>query len=165
MLSSTILTLIGGVLFGIFPGSIYALLGAVFGASLSFGISRFLGEEFVERMLKSKKWSYLNEYDDALQKKGFLTVIIIRLIPFSGFVFMNYLFGTTRIKFRDYFFGTLIGEYPIILFYTYLGNSLLKFGFIKIMSVVTIIFLAGIFYTIFKAKRRKKKLEKITGWT
>ncbi len=110
---ATILTFIGAALFGI-KGFIFNLIGASIGASLSFLIARGLGKDFVEKIFKNKKL-YAN-----LENNGFNTIFILRLIPIIPFNVLDYIAGITKIKFKDYFFATLIGMMPGAFIYTYL---------------------------------------------
>lgn len=53
----SILAIAGGMTFGMVEGSVYTIIGAVCGASLSFYIARFLGRTVVEKLIRGKgKW-------------------------------------------------------------------------------------------------------------
>ncbi|NOS35089.1 MAG: TVP38/TMEM64 family protein [Deltaproteobacteria bacterium] len=100
----TLLTATGAVLFGPFYGFLYNETGALIGASLAFFIGRYLGRDFASSLVGDR----LKKYDDKIAEKGFATVLYMRLV-FFPFVPMNFGMGLTKVRFKDYFFGTLFG--------------------------------------------------------
>jgi len=103
-LPATLFTGIGAVLFGTFHGFLYNELGAMLGASLSFFIGRYLGRDFASGLIGDK----LKAYDEKIARNGFATILYLRLV-FFPFTPLNFGMGLTRISFKDYFFGTLLG--------------------------------------------------------
>src|SRR3990172_5499951 len=100
----TLLTTLGGVIFGPYQGFVYVWAGAMAGASAAFWIGRTLGREMAASLVGDK----LKKYDDAIERNGFATVLYLRLIYFT-FTPMNFGMGLTRVRFWDYFFGTGLG--------------------------------------------------------
>jgi uncharacterized membrane protein YdjX (TVP38/TMEM64 family) len=100
----TILTGLGAVIFGAYWGFVYVWIGAMFGAGVAFWIGRTLGREFAASLIGDK----LKKYDDAIERNGFATVLYLRLIYFP-FTPMNFGMGLTRVRFRDYLWGTGLG--------------------------------------------------------
>jgi uncharacterized membrane protein YdjX (TVP38/TMEM64 family) len=119
----TILTATGAVLFGTLYGFIYNEIGAMIGASISFFIGRYLGRDFVASMIGDR----LKKYDDKIEKHGFATVLYLRLV-FFPFVPMNFGMGLTKVRFKDYFWGTFLG---IIA-----GGFILTFFFATISEIM-----------------------------
>lgn len=100
----TLLGAIGAAIFGAYWGFLYVLIGAVLGAAASFFIGRYLGREFAASVVGDR----LRRYDEAIERNGFATVLYLRLIYFP-FTAMNFGMGLTRVRFRDYFWGTFLG--------------------------------------------------------
>jgi uncharacterized membrane protein YdjX (TVP38/TMEM64 family) len=100
----TVLTAAGAVLFGTLYGFIYNEVAAMIGASASFFIGRYLGRDFVASLIGDR----LKKYDDNIEKHGFATVLYLRLV-FFPFVPMNFGMGLTKVRFSDFFWGTLFG--------------------------------------------------------
>ena len=100
----TILTGLGGAIFGAYWGFLYVWIGAMLGASVSFWIGRTLGRDFAASLIGDK----LRKYDEAIKRNGFATVLYLRLIYFP-FTAMNFGMGLTKVRFWDYFFGTGLG--------------------------------------------------------
>jgi uncharacterized membrane protein YdjX (TVP38/TMEM64 family) len=99
-----LLTTLGAAIFGPYLGFVYVWVGAMLGASLAFFIGRYLGRDFAASLVGDR----LKKYDDGIEREGFATVLYLRLIyfPFSP---LNFGMGLTKVRFRDYFFGTALG--------------------------------------------------------
>ena len=103
-LPGTLLTGLGAAIFGPYWGFLYVWIGAMLGASGAFIIGRTLGREFAASLIGDR----LKKYDDAIARNGFATVLYLRLVYFP-FTPMNFGMGLTKVRFRDYFFGTGLG--------------------------------------------------------
>jgi len=119
-LPSFVLLLAGGFLFGPFWGAIVGLVGEMISASLSFGLARYFGHHFVE----THENAFFQKLDLALSKRGFFTILILRVIPIVPFDPVNIGAGLSRISFLDYFWATAIGLIPPLFLYALLGDSL-----------------------------------------
>ena len=51
-------------------------------------------------------------------------VLLTRLSPISPFIILNYLLSVTRVSFRDYLLGSLIGMIPGTVLFVYIGAGL-----------------------------------------
>ena len=100
----TLLTTLGGAIFGATQGFLYVWVGAMLGASAAFWIGRTLGRDLAASLVGDR----LKKYDEAIERNGFATVLYLRLVYFP-FTPMNFVMGLTRVRFRDYFFGTALG--------------------------------------------------------
>jgi uncharacterized membrane protein YdjX (TVP38/TMEM64 family) len=103
-LPGTLLTGLGAAIFGAYWGFLYVWIGAMLGASAAFFIGRTLGREFAASLIGDR----LKKYDDAIERNGFATVLYLRLVYFP-FTPMNFGMGLTKVRFKDYFFGTGLG--------------------------------------------------------
>jgi uncharacterized membrane protein YdjX (TVP38/TMEM64 family) len=120
ILPSTPLNLSGGAIFGSVWGTIWTSIAAVLAAVLSFWFSRTIGRKLVEQKLAGK-WQSL---DREMEQGGFFYMFAIRLLPLIPYGMVNFAAGLTSIKFRDYFFGTLLGTVPGILPFVMMGAGL-----------------------------------------
>ena len=100
----TLLTGLGAAIFGAYWGFVYVWIGAMAGASAAFVIGRTLGREFAAGLIGDR----LQKYDNAIARNGFATVLYLRLVYFP-FTPMNFGMGLTKVRFRDYFWGTALG--------------------------------------------------------
>jgi uncharacterized membrane protein YdjX (TVP38/TMEM64 family) len=104
LVPGTLLTALGAALFGPYWGFVYVWIGAMGGATLAFWIGRTLGRDFAASLVGGR----LKNYDEAIERNGFATVLYLRLVYFP-FTLMNFGMGLTKVRFRDYFSGTGLG--------------------------------------------------------
>ncbi len=123
---STPLMAIAGILFGFKYGLIYTLIGALLSSILLFVISRKLGQERIESILKNKYLKHLNKYNKRLGKGAITDLIILRIIPIMPFNILNIIMGVSKIKMRDYIAGTILGLIPSNIVIVYFGNVITK---------------------------------------
>lgn len=145
-------TVAGGIVFGPLWGTIYASIGSTIGACLAFLIARYFARSQIENLLTGK----LQAIDEGVEKKGWLFVAITRLIPLFPFNLLNYAFGLTKIKFRDYAIASWIFMLPGTAAYTIFSSSLLDaiHGRVSKELIIGIVLLAFILTVplIYRAK-------------
>lgn len=129
------LTLLTGSLFGKLYGTVISIIGNTLGASLAFLLSRYVFYDYVQTKLL-KKYPKIKKYEERLEKRGFSTVIALRLIPLFPFNALNFLFGVTNISFKTYFIGSFIGMIPGTFMYVYFGESLRMLNPISIIMAL-----------------------------
>jgi uncharacterized membrane protein YdjX (TVP38/TMEM64 family) len=100
----TLLTALGAAIFGPYWGFLYVWVAAMLGAAGGFLIGRYLGREFAASLIGDR----LKKYDDGIERNGFATVLYLRLVYFP-FTAMNFGMGLTKVRFRDYLWGTGLG--------------------------------------------------------
>lgn len=149
---ASILSLAGGLIFGTAAGTALIVTGASLGAVLSFIIAEKLGKN-----IAGKEWSgYGGKLRKQLEENGFLYVLLIRLIPVFNFDMISYLAGISKVKLRDFFFGTVIGIIPGAFAYSFLGASFAEGDGMIIFAALSI-FLAVTVVPIFLWKKFQKK--------
>jgi len=120
MVPGTILTLGAGLLFGLLRGTIAVSVGSVLGAVLAFWVARYFARSFVEQ--KAQKYPKFAAVDRAVEQSGFKMVLLTRLSPVFPFNALNYLFGVTNVRLRDYFLASWFGMLPGTIMYVYFGT-------------------------------------------
>ena len=152
----SIFIILAAVVFGKLPAIIYSFIAITAGASLTFFVARFFLRDTVSKM-EIRGVKGLNE---KIAERGFLTVLFLRLV----FVLMpplNWVLGITKVKYRDYLLGTLLGVAPavftLILVFGDVGKVDISSGFRDYRLFLPT--LAGIFllalYFLFKRYVRK----------
>ncbi len=115
----SIMTPVGGILFGPVLGTFYNLTGATVGATLAFLASRYLASNWVER----KAGKRLQRLQAGVETEGWRFVAFVRLVPLFPFNLLNYALGLTRIKLSHYIIASYIFMLPGAIAYTYLGYA------------------------------------------
>ena len=118
-LLGTLLTGLGAAIFNAYWGFIYVWIAAMIGASGAFLIGRTLAREFAASLIGDK----LKKYDDAIERNGFATVLYLRLVYFP-FTPMNFGMGITKVRFKDYVFGTGLGVIVGTFIFTFFIGTL-----------------------------------------
>jgi len=117
----SVLTLAAGAIFGLLRGTALTLVGATLGASLAFLVSRYVARSAIERKLGDSP--KLRAVDEAVAREGAKVVFLIRLSPVFPFNALNYAFGLTRVRFRDYVPASALGMIPGTFMYVYAGHA------------------------------------------
>ena len=120
LIPATFPTLVGGFMFGFPLGVVPASAGSVLGAVGAFLIGRFFARDWVKRRIE--RLPRFGALDSAARSDGFTIVLLSRLSPFFPFFLLNYAFGVTAVRFRDYVLATWIGVLPPLVLYVYFGS-------------------------------------------
>lgn len=99
------------IIFGPWWGAVYALLGTQLSALSLFFLGRILGKDMVDRFAGG----LVNRLNRRLSHSGLIAVIGLRLAPVAPFSVINLIAGISRIRWRDYQLGTLVGMLPAII--------------------------------------------------
>jgi uncharacterized membrane protein YdjX (TVP38/TMEM64 family) len=113
-------TIGAGVLFGPVVGTATALVGATVGATGAFLLGRTLGRGAVEQF-GGRRVASLDRY---LTRRGFVSVLVVRLVPLFPFNLINLVAGVTGIPLRDYVLATAVGIIPGTVAYAALGGTI-----------------------------------------
>jgi uncharacterized membrane protein YdjX (TVP38/TMEM64 family) len=161
------LTLGAGFAFGPVWGTIAVSAGSVMGATAAYLTGRLLVRDMIERRVaKSAKFGAI---DRAVAEQGFKIVLLTRLSPIFPFNLLNYAYGLTRVRLRDYVLASWIGMLPGTLMYVYLGSAVknladLAAGRIERSTGQTVLFFVGlvatIVVTIFVTRIARQALDK-----
>jgi len=116
----SILTIGGGVIFGVVRGSIYVSIAATLGATAAFLVGRYLARDWVSEKLQGN--AKFKAIDQAVGREGWKIVFLTRLSPVFPFNLINYAYGLTRVTLRDYFFASWLGMIPATVLYVYIGS-------------------------------------------
>lgn len=114
-----LLTIGGGVLFGLFWGTIYVFIAAILGATCAFLIGRYFSRNWVIKQME--KYPVFQEIETAIMREGWRIVLLARLSPILPFNLLNYALGIMQISLRDYILGSL-GIIPGVIMYVYFGS-------------------------------------------
>ncbi len=172
-LPGSLLTLGGGVLFGVVNGSVYVFCAALLGATIAFLIGRYVARGWVANKIAGNQ--SFKAIDEAIAKEGRKIVFLTRLSPIFPFNLLNYALGLTQVSLKDYVIGSL-GMLPGTIMYVYIGSlagNLAQLGSstvdpetAKIQWIIRIVgFIATVAVTVYVTKVAKKALNESVGDT
>jgi len=114
------LTLGAGAVFGVVLGSVYVSIASTLAATCAFLIGRYLARDAIARKIEGDE--RFAAIDKAVAGQGWKIVGLTRLSPVFPFALLNYTFGLTQVKLRDYVLASWIGMMPGTVMYVYLGS-------------------------------------------
>ncbi len=120
ILPSTPLNLTGGAIFGIWWGTLWTTVAAVFAAAVAFTFTRTIGRELIAKKLAGR-WQAI---DAEIRTGGLFYMLAIRLLPIIPYGLVNFTAGLTSIRYQDYLTGTILGTVPGVLPFVMMGASL-----------------------------------------
>lgn len=114
-----VVSILGGLAFGLFGGILLALCAALLGSTIIFLLTKLLGRP----LFKQKVGGYLKAIENHTKADGFLMVIILRQLPLTSLL-INVLIGLTSISIGIFILGSIIGLLPEIIIFALFGSSL-----------------------------------------
>ncbi|MCB9489840.1 MAG: VTT domain-containing protein [Deltaproteobacteria bacterium] len=108
MVPVTALIASSAVLFGPVEGFVYALAGSLIAAAVSFVAGSLIMSDSLHRLFGGA----MDRVNRALSRRGMWVVAIVRVVPVAPFAVINMVAGATKLRFRYFMFGTLIGMAP-----------------------------------------------------
>ncbi|MED2972660.1 TVP38/TMEM64 family protein [Fictibacillus sp. B-59209] len=150
---SSVFAVTSGLAFGLYWGCLYTYLG-----SLSGGLMTFLAVKWIGKKSVKKEWKgNYQKIQEGIKQRGFIYVLILRLLPILNYDLVSYLTAAANVKFKDYAAATAIGIIPGTLAYTYIGASVANTGMKEIL-ISSIIIITLIILPVVTRKRWQKKL-------
>ena len=114
----TLLIVATAVLFGPLLGFVYAMLGVLASAALTYGLGHKLGHAMVQRLAESN----LDRLSRQLGRRGVITMAAACMLPFP-YTVVNMTAGASHIRFRDFMLGITLGMTPWVLGLTLFADS------------------------------------------
>src|SRR4051794_369202 len=115
-----ILTVAGGILFGVAIGGTVAVIGATIGASIIFVIAKgACGEGLVRRA-----GPLACKLADGFKADAFSYLLFLRLVPAFPFFLVNLVPALVGVKLPTFVAATLIGVIPATVAFAFLGSGL-----------------------------------------
>jgi uncharacterized membrane protein YdjX (TVP38/TMEM64 family) len=96
--------------------------GAVVASVLAFGFARFVARDWAQDRAPAR----IRKLDDKLAENGFQTVTLLRLVFYTTPA-LQLALGVSRVRFRPFLFGTVVGVLPFTLLMTLFGAQMSAF--------------------------------------
>jgi len=116
---ASVFCIAAGFIWGWALGGMYAVIGGLLGAVVSFFLARFIGEGLLHRFGRLGQL-VAKQADHA----GFRNLLILRYIPGIPFAVVNYGAGVAGVRFRDFVAATLLGILPPMFVFAYCADAL-----------------------------------------
>ncbi len=112
-----------GMVFGPVLGVALTWSGAMLGAFLAFGLSRWLGRPFVERLLGEHHRAKLDQWT---REQGGGAILVARFVPVISFNLINYAAGLTSVSWWTFTWATGLGILPLTTLMVVLGDRMIE---------------------------------------
>jgi len=157
---ASLLSLIGGFLYGTWIGGIGIIVGGTIGSFIVFLLAKLFFHDYISKKLL-QRYSFIKQY---FQKNELELMLLIRLVPGIPFFAQNLILAGLGAKRLKFFFTTLLGLSPWAIIFASIGLGLeeifiegqsLSFALIakpEYLIPISIIIVLVIFILIFKKK-------------
>lgn len=153
------LTLLGGFLFGFFPGALYSVISGTLGSIITFFVIKY----FFGVSLQKKYQDKLEKFNTQIHEHGISYLLMLHFLTVVPYFFINSLAALTNVPFWTFLWTTIVGSAPLALIYSFAGLKLSEVermkdifspGLIAVMIVLILLALMPILI-----KRYKKQLK------
>ena len=110
------------VVFGAWPGALYAFVGMMANGLVVYAIGRYAARDMVDAWLARRGGSKLDGFNRLLARRGIVAVALIRVTPLP-YTLQNVMAGVARIGLADFVLGTPIGLIPVFVLMTSLATG------------------------------------------
>lgn len=118
----SMISLIGGSVFGFIPGVIYSSVATAVGNLGGFFIARYFLQDYVYSRYGEKLRLFRSEW----QSEGTMALFSFRLFPFVPSFVANLVMGVSSLKWWSFFWVSWVGRIPMVLVYTWSGVQIAK---------------------------------------
>ena len=157
---ASLLSLIGGFLYGTWIGGIGIIVGGTIGSFIVFLLAKLFFHDYISKKLL-QRYSFITQY---FRRNELELLLLIRLVPGIPFFAQNLILAGLGAKRLKFFFTTLFGLFPWAIIFASIGQGLeeifiegqaLSFALIakpEYLIPISIIIVLVIFILMFKKK-------------
>ena len=130
---AALLTVMGGMVFGLTTGTLLVSFASTLGATLAFAVSRGLLHDTVQE----KFGNYLKTVNKGVEKDGAFYLFTLRLIPAVPFFVINPVMGLTKMRTFTFYWVSQLGMLPATIVYVNAGAQLGAVDEFSVAGVLT----------------------------
>ena len=160
---ATLLSVFSGAVFGLPLGPLLVSLGSTLGAVLGFYVARYILKDWVEARFGDR----LHPIQEGLLKNDIHYMLFLRLVPLTPFFLVNIAMGASRVSWKVFMIGTLLGKLPAIWIYANAGSNLANLRSLSditspsVMVALTLLCLLTLIPVIYKKMKNSKSLRNL----
>ncbi len=149
------------IIFGIVPGIILSCVAETVGVAISFILLRFFFRESAEKIINKSKM--LTDIDKYSGEKGFIFMLIARMVPYIPSVLLNAIGALSSLSFRNYCIASFIGKFPSTGIEAIIGHDAILREEDPTRIIITVIFAIILIAGAFLYQRRENKKNQKNG--
>lgn len=123
MLPLAVFIAFNAVFFGHLLGFIVSWVFTIIGCVVSYYLFRDKLRPYYERKIANQKG--VKKFMKGFQKLDFSKLVILIAIPFTPAFLINIMAGLINMNFKKFFYALVIGKVSIVIFWGYIGTSIL----------------------------------------
>ena len=144
--------------FGTFPGLLISWSASVIGSYIMYLLCYYVSNKVIYKFIKEKTKEKILEKTTHFQKIKLTSLVLIITLPFTPSCFINLLAGISNVSKEKYLISLIIGKVFNIIFWGYIGMSLIE-SLTNIKAIIFIIIILLIAYLISKIISKKFKID------
>jgi pyruvate/2-oxoglutarate dehydrogenase complex dihydrolipoamide dehydrogenase (E3) component/uncharacterized membrane protein YdjX (TVP38/TMEM64 family) len=125
--AATLLTLIGGAIFGLVWGTVIVSFASSLGATVAFLLSRFVLRDWVQQRFGRQ----LGRINEGVRREGAFYLFTLRLLPVVPFFAINLAMGLTPMRARTFYGVSQLGMLAGTIVYVNAGTQLSRLQSLK----------------------------------
>ena len=144
-----------GFPFGIFWGITLSVIAETVGVTISFLLLRFFFRDSAKKIISKSK--FLSSADKYSSEKGFVVMLIARMVPYVPSGLLNAVGALSALNLRDYFLASLIGKFPSTGIEAIIGHDMIVGEEDKTRIIVVVIFAVILIFLAWWYEKRGHK--------
>ena len=123
--------------FGFFTGVLISWIATCLGCVTCYYLYIFLGDKLTKKFISRKTYSKIKDKIDKFRDIKFSQLVLVITVPFTPSFLINLLAGLSHMKKEKFFLGLLIGKIFTIIFWGYIGKTLIE----SLMDIKALIYI------------------------
>ena len=144
--------------FGSFIGLLLSWTATVTGSFLMYLLCYYVSNKIIYKFIKETTKEKIINTTEHFKKIKLTSLVLIITLPFTPSCFVNLIAGISNVSKEKYFISLLIGKVFHVIFWGYIGMSLIE-SITNIKAIIFIIIILIIAYIISKIISKKFKIE------
>ena len=144
--------------FGFFIGTLISWIATCLGSFLCYLLFFLLEDKIFYHIFHGKRIEKIRLNIYSFQKISLSQLVLIITLPFTPSFLVNIICGISKVSYEKFLISLLIGKLFMIIFWGYIGSSILK-SLTDINSLLYIVFALGIAYFLSDYVGRKMNIK------
>lgn len=112
--------------FGFFIGVLISWIATCLGCVTCYYLYVFLGDKLTKKFISRKIYMKIKDKIDMFRDISFSKLVLVITVPFTPSFLINLLAGLSHMKKEKFFLGLLVGKIFTIIFWGYIGKTLIE---------------------------------------
>ena len=112
--------------FGFFIGVLISWISTCLGCVTCYYLYVFLGDKLTKKFVSKKTYMKIKDKIDMFRDISFSKLVLVITVPFTPSFLINLLAGLSHMKKEKFFLGLLVGKIFTIIFWGYIGKTLIE---------------------------------------